>query len=79
MSLLLSPRVLLARLRTAYAANPARFRAAFVAVLAVVVVGMSLKYAANVSLSRGSRITPTAARPPAHSPIDTQYAGTSWT
>jgi hypothetical protein len=41
-------RSLAARLRTAYAVNPARFRVAFVAALALVVVGMSVKYAAKV-------------------------------
>lgn len=46
---LLSPLPVVHRLRSAYALNPARFRAAFLAVLAVAVVGMSLKYAAKVS------------------------------
>src|SRR3954452_997695 len=49
MSLLLSPRSLIHRLQTAYTGNPARFRAAFLAILAVVLVGMSLKYAAKVA------------------------------
>ncbi|MDB5314126.1 MAG: hypothetical protein JWO38_8328 [Gemmataceae bacterium] len=49
MSVLLSPQSIVARLKTAYAVNPARFRAVFLAVLAVVVVGMSLKYAAKVT------------------------------
>jgi hypothetical protein len=45
MSLLFSLR----HFRAAHAANPARFRAAFLAVLAVVLVGMSLQYAAKVA------------------------------
>ena len=45
MSPLLSPRVFVQRFR----ANPARARAAFLAILAVVLVGISLKYAAKVA------------------------------
>jgi len=44
-----SLRARFARLATAHAANPARLRAAFVVALALVVVGMSAKYAAKVS------------------------------
>lgn len=40
---------LLARLRTAYGVHPGRFRAVFLAVLVVVLVVMSLKYAAKVA------------------------------
>ena len=49
MPTLTSPRSLVQRFRTAYALNPARFRAAFLAVLAVALVGTSLKYAAKVA------------------------------
>ena len=37
-----------AHVRAAHVANPARFRIAFLAVLAIVVVGMSLKYAVKI-------------------------------
>src|SRR5688500_14303615 len=40
---------LLSKLRGSYAAHPGRFRAAFLGVLAVVLVVMSLKYAAKVA------------------------------
>lgn len=49
MSPLLSHRVIIQRFLTSYTANPARFRAAFLTMLAVIVVGMSLKYAAKVA------------------------------
>jgi hypothetical protein len=49
MSPLLSPRILIHRLRHSIAANPRLFRTVFVAILALVLVGISVKYAAKVA------------------------------
>ena len=49
MRVLSFPRLLAARVGTAYAANPRRVRVAFFAVLAVVVLLMSAKYMAKIA------------------------------
>ncbi len=49
MSPLLSPQQFFTRLRTLHASHPARMRAVFLGVLAIIVVGISLKYAAKIS------------------------------
>ena len=48
MSNVLPPDSFVAHVRAAHVANPARLRIAFLAVLAIVVVGMSLKYAVKI-------------------------------
>ena len=48
MSNVLPPDSFVAHVRAAHVANPARLRVAFLAVLAIVVVGMSLKYAVKI-------------------------------